>query len=66
MLEKQIEHHLCIGITLNVNNNAHTLSITFFFYIGNTFYALVFDKVGNLLNKFGFVDLIRQFTNNNS
>lgn len=52
-----------MSVALNLYNYAHALAVALFLNVRYALYALVFHKVGYVLNELGFVYLIGQFGN---
>ena len=64
-LIKLVQYHACVGIALNVDNDAHTFAVGFVIGIRNTFDFLFGHQITDALDEFGLVYAIRNFGNNN-
>ena len=61
-----VQHNVCIDILFKLDNNAHSRAGAFVAKVGNAVHALLVNKLRNFFNKLCFVDLIRNFRDNDS
>ena len=60
---KLVQHHLGNRVALQLNDNAHTIAVTFVAQIGNALNRFIPHQISDFLNHRGFVHLIRNFRN---
>ncbi len=65
LLVEIIDHHLGVGITLQLNDHPHPVAIALIANISNTLKALVVNQLSNFFNHCRLIGLIGQFSNNN-
>ena len=61
MLVQIVEHHLGIGVAPQFHHDAEPVAIRLVADVGDVFELLLVDQVGDLFDQAGFVDLIRDF-----
>ena len=64
-LEEFVAHYIGIGFTLDVNNDAHTLTVRLVIYIADAINLLFVYQCCNLLDQLRLIDVIRNFAYNN-
>ena len=63
ILEQVIQDQICIGIFLELNGNAKTISVRLIPNFGNTGHLIVDTNIVNFLDQDSLVDLIRNLSN---
>ena len=61
VLVELVKHDLGFGAALQLDDDAHSIAITFVADVGDVVDDLVVDEVGNAFDEPGFVYLIRNF-----
>ena len=64
-LEQLVEQDIGIGVTLAVDNDAHTLTARLVVHISHTLYFMFVCQIGNIFHKVSLVDAIRNLSNDN-
>ena len=64
-LVELVQHHISIGIALQVNHDTHTFAVRLIVYIRDAIDFLISDKFCNLLDELRLVHIVRNLVNNN-
>ena len=64
-LEKLIQNDVCIGITLHINNDTHTLTARFVINVRDTLQLSFLHEVSNIFNKLLLINSVRNLCHNN-
>ena len=64
-LEKLIQNDVCIGITLHINNDTHTLTACFIIDIRDTLNLTFLYEVSDIFDKLLLINSVRNFCHNN-
>ena len=59
--KQAVEHHLGIGVPLQLDDDAHTVAVRLILNVADALQALILHLVGHVLDKHPLVHLIRQF-----
>ncbi len=63
VLVQIVQNHFGIFAAAELNHNPHSLPVRFIAQIGDSFDAFVANQIGNFFYELGFVDLVRNFMN---
>src|SRR5215471_981782 len=63
VLEKIVEDELRLFAALQLDDDAHAFAVAFVANVGDAFDLFVGDKLGDAFDELGFVDLVRNFRN---
>ena len=64
-LEELIQNDVCIGITLHINNDTHTLTARFVINVRDTLQLSFLHEVSNIFNKLLLINSVRNLCHNN-
>ena len=63
-LEELVQDDVGVGVALHVHHDAHTFAVAFVVDVADAVYLLLANERGNVSNKFGLVDAVRYFADN--